>query len=1694
MKKPSIYSINCSTVIILVALLLAGGSLTARENIGGGKTGRSNRTSGGCAAPTSFAQLDINNVRTTLMNGGDMWWDLVGNPRYEVPKNNTVGATPKHALFAGAIWIGGYDGGGQLRLAAQTYRQTGTDFYPGPLDATADIDASTCLKYDKHYVVLKSEIDAFITAYQTGALSSGSYSIPKSISDWPSRKSLADPDLAPFEDVDGNGVYDPNSGDYPAIFGDQAIWWVYNDKGNIHSETSAEPIGVEIQTMAFAFVTNDELNNATFYKSKITNKSTITLNQTYIGQWVDPDLGNYADDYVGCDTTLGLGFCYNGDNDDQGPNGYGTALPAVGIDFFEGPVADIGDGIDNDKDGTIDEPGEKIIMSKFVYYNNDFTPFGNPSAAQHFYGYLDGKWKDGNAIVDDGKDGVASTTPNAYTPKPTNYMFPGGLCGGNLGWTEANAGNVPADRRFIQSAGKFTLKPGAVNYVTIGAVFAQGTTLGSNTDAICNLIKADKKAQALFDNNFKRVSGPDAPFVNAVELDRTIILNWDNPITSNNYQEKFEQKDPELVIANAPDTTYNFEGYLIYQLKDATVSISDLRDANKSRLIGQCDVKNGITSIINTTVDPILGNVNTLMVANIPDVSDKGTFKTFKVTTDQFAISDNRLVNNKHYYFMVVAYAHNAYAVAEKFKQSDNAKLVVAMPHLNESEENGMIINAQYGEYLPITRVKGTGNGGFNIQLDETTINEILAQNTVNELTYKKGFAPVQVRVVDPKKVKELDYQLVIPPQLDRWFLIDKNTKDSIYYSGSSGPFNAITLTQDGTTNRLYTFGASGNISRTFTPTVGNMSMQQVKRISSFNINAADAINVTTNNRDVILGVGDRGNLIYAYDSTSTLNSVFRTSKLTTSTGEKSDKLTAVAISGDYNGTRQNILITGVAKNTAGQTITNVYTMRIHANTIVSTRPSWNTLQVGTVTGEEYVSAEYLPVATAGDPTAWIGGSASGSPRIKWADNSVFATSSPATTWTDAVLPSGLSGTIKGIYMKNATNGYAVGSNGIFLSTTDGGKNWTNSASLLSNLSGTTLNALTFNATTGLLVGDKGKVYFTTDDGATWTEDRSLQNKAVAFQQDLKSCLLVTSGANARGVITGTFNSIFVFDNALANNQKVVSVPSGQVNDGGEEILQEYGLGIKVAFSGSPGQYKPTDITLLGNGNQNNNCAMEFKDNTKKWLTGVASIDNYYREWVIAIQSSTSTPAYAQYTNLSGVNGMNDAAYSGKDIDHEGKLEGILGGTWAPLRLTKGSGAYSPYSSSVTTNITDGPFPRVTSLTRKDGSTVTIAAAQLTLQQDGGVPTTNNELAIAAQYNGGKTWYNGNVLPNVDIVITNDVTKWSKCVVVESTTEVDYLPPDLPKTVQRPYLFKQRPSKVISGGKLVNTSDTTDKGFSYFPGYAVDVITGERLNIFFAEASRFGSQNGNDMIWNPTPDDGFHIINQAPSGIPTMGGKHYIYVCNSKYDSCKTIKRSMDSLVHYLDNASGNPTVCSRWLGRAYASAAWVGIPALVKGRQLLESDVTIKLRTDRRFDAFNPLKAAKDSLNLYYPVYNFTTKGFATVTNDKNTAKNALDLIRIVPNPYLAYSAYEQSQLDTRVRITNLPQKVKIKIFTLSGHLVRTLDKDDPTTVIDWDLRNRAGVPVASGVYIFHIDAPGIGEKVLKWFGVMRPTDLDAF
>ena len=139
----------------------------------------------------------------------------------------------------------------------------------------------------------------------------------------------------------------------------------------------------------------------------------------------------------------------------------------------------------------------------------------------------------------------------------------------------------------------------------------------------------------------------------------------------------------------------------------------------------------------------------------------------------------------------------------------------------------------------------------------------------------------------------------------------------------------------------------------------------------------------------------------------------------------------------------------------------------------------------------------------------------------------------------------------------------------------------------------------------------------------------------------------------------------------------------------------------------------------------------------------------------------------------------------------------------------------------------------------------------------------------------------------------------------------------------------------------------------------------------------------------------------------------------------------------------------------------------------------------------------ARDSAhvqNKNFPLYEFSTKSLAATKNNQPTAMNALDMIRAVPNPYYGYNSYETSQVENKVKIINLPQKCTISIYNVNGTLIRRFQKDNPQSYQDWDIKNEFGITVASGVYIIHINAPGIGEKIVKWFGALRPIDLNSF
>ena len=123
--------------------------------------------------------------------------------------------------------------------------------------------------------------------------------------------------------------------------------------------------------------------------------------------------------------------------------------------------------------------------------------------------------------------------------------------------------------------------------------------------------------------------------------------------------------------------------------------------------------------------------------------------------------------------------------------------------------------------------------------------------------------------------------------------------------------------------------------------------------------------------------------------------------------------------------------------------------------------------------------------------------------------------------------------------------------------------------------------------------------------------------------------------------------------------------------------------------------------------------------------------------------------------------------------------------------------------------------------------------------------------------------------------------------------------------------------------------------------------------------------------------------------------------------------------------------------------------------------------------------------------MYSWKMDDISTGTQSDDQLKSALDMINVVPNPYYAFSQYERNRLDTRIKITNLPERCSVNIYSVNGKLVRSFEKDSPVTSLDWNLTNNVNIPIASGIYLIHVDVPGIGERVLKFFCGMRQVDL---
>ena len=483
MTPPYIKINGMKKIVLFIAALVAAFDMTAQWHPG--------------------AEIDINNVKTTLYGTGNFFRMRGGensDQGYYVPSNDI-----KSTIFQNTMWIGGLDADDNLHLAAVRFNQVGEDFWSGPLRVTnASTDIFTVMDYHHVWKVSRADIEALI-ANPNG-------DIAEDILTWPAHGNVDDgfaEFLAPFVDVDSDGIYNPRNGDYPDILGDMALYCIYNDNYDYnqngvveHTESGGEPLGIEIHCMLYGFNAPDDeiLNNTLFMRQWIYNRSGNDYHDVYVGYWTDYDIGYSRDDYNGCNVQNSYYYAYNSSPIDGSgqPEAYGPNPPSQIIMILGGPTMSP-DGIDNPKydsygnqivdesingigfgDGIIDN--ERIGMTSFVYHDNNNAVNGDPEEAYEYYNLMQGKWRNGTSIQYGGT-GVAGQ-PGVVGPE-CKFMFPddsdpynwgtggvmpnGGYNQNNYYWCELtgdNGGpNAVGDRRGLASSGPFTFGSGTVQVI-----------------------------------------------------------------------------------------------------------------------------------------------------------------------------------------------------------------------------------------------------------------------------------------------------------------------------------------------------------------------------------------------------------------------------------------------------------------------------------------------------------------------------------------------------------------------------------------------------------------------------------------------------------------------------------------------------------------------------------------------------------------------------------------------------------------------------------------------------------------------------------------------------------------------------------------------------------------------------------------------------------------------------------------------------------------------------------------------------------------------------------------------------------------------------------------------------------------------------------------------------------------------------
>ncbi|MNJ92099.1 hypothetical protein D3C87_97560 [compost metagenome] len=405
------------------------------------------------AQSNSLLMLDINNSAARINSNGMFFQDVANQMGYYRPHKLSQGNT----IYQMSVSATAKDQNGQDRLSVTTYDDS--DLTCGPV-ATNYSDPDYISKYgNKLWRVDYSEI----TQHKQNWNNAG-YTVPDVIAKWPGNGDVSNgmaAKLAPYTDINGNGIYDPENGDYPDIMGDRAIYLIMNDKNNTKFPGTI-PLNMEVHFMFYQYVSNAPLSWTTFLNVKVFNRSSETLTDMKWNILTDFDLGDYADDFGGTDLSRNMTYVYNGTNvDGNGQMGsFGANPPAMGMISLNHP----------------------LMTSIF--------PDSIPEPGQEFLNVINGKQADGTAITNNGS--------------PTLFQFTDTL---GTGYNEPALNNAPGERRSFSTVSLGTFAPNSVKCMDFVWVYGRKLTGTSLLKSVHDMMQVADFVQIYYNNTNHCVDG-----------------------------------------------------------------------------------------------------------------------------------------------------------------------------------------------------------------------------------------------------------------------------------------------------------------------------------------------------------------------------------------------------------------------------------------------------------------------------------------------------------------------------------------------------------------------------------------------------------------------------------------------------------------------------------------------------------------------------------------------------------------------------------------------------------------------------------------------------------------------------------------------------------------------------------------------------------------------------------------------------------------------------------------------------------------------------------------------------------------------------------------------------------------------------------------------------------------------------------